>query len=181
MSVRLTLLAMSALALTACDGNPLRTPVREAACHCPTTAAPAAAAPTRTARAEAPRRQASGARLYRVRGEPVVVREGGSYSYRSSDEGLSGGYGGRYGARGGGYTAGGVSVSVQESESASSRYSYSESSSGYSSASGGGMAYTGGAVSGGYSPSGPQQPYVRYKSASTTPGGWLEWPGKVEN
>lgn len=177
MSVRLTLLAMSALALTACDGNPLQTPVRQAACQCPTTAAPAGpatTAPTRTARAEAPRRQASGARLYRVRGEPVVVREGGSYSYRSSDEGLSGGYGGRYGARGGGYTAGGVSVSVQESESASSRYSYSESSSSYGS--GGGMAYTGGAY-----PPGPQQPYVRYKSASTTPGGWLEWPGKVED
>ena len=180
MSVRLTLLAMSAFALTACDGNPLQTPVREAACHCPTTAAPAAAAPTRTARAEAPHRQSSGARLYRVRTEPVVIRDGGSYSYQTTDEGLSGGYGGRYGARGG-YRAGGVSVSVQESESASSRYSYSESSSSYGSVSGGGMAYTGGAVSGGSYPPGPQQPYVRYKSASTTPGGWLEWPGKVED
>lgn len=180
MSVRLTLLAFSTLALTACDGNPLQTVARQTACccdHCPTTAAPTAAA-TPTARAEAPRERASGgARTYRVRTEPRVVRETRAYGYQTSDEGVSGGYGGRYGARGG-YAAG-VSVSVQESESSSERYSYSESSGGYAYGStSGGYAYGGGAVAGGPP---PQQPYVRYKSASTTPGGWLEWPGKVEN
>lgn len=176
MSARLILLAVSCLALTACDGNPFDTAARKVACACPTpaTATPPAAAPARTAQAAAPRQRASGgAPTYRVRTEPVVVRETRAYGYQASDEGLSGGYGGRYGSRGDGYAAGGVRVSVQESESSSERYSYRESSSGYAygSASGGGLAVTGA----------PQQPYVRYKSASTTPGGWLEWPGKVED
>ena len=102
MSVRLTLLAFSTLVLSACDGNPLQTAARQTACccdHCPTTAAPAAA-PGPTASAEAPRQRASGgARTWRVRTEPVVTSESRAYGYRSSDEGLSGGYGGRYGAR----------------------------------------------------------------------------------
>lgn len=180
MSVRLTLLALSSLALSACDGNPLQTVARQTACccdHCPTTAAPAAT-PTPAARAEAPRQRASGsARTYHVRTEPAAVRETRAFGYRASDEGLSGGYGGRYGARGG--SSAGVSVSVQESETSSERYRYSESSSGYAYGSAsGGYAYGGGAAAGGPP---PQQPYVRYKSASTTPGGWLEWPGKVED
>lgn len=179
MSVRLTLLAFSALALTACDGDPMRIAARQTACccdHCPTSAAPAAS-PAATARAEAPRQRPSGgALMYRVRAEPVIVTRTGGYDDRASEDGFSGGYGGRYGARGS--TAAGMSVSIQESESSSERYSYRESSSGY--------AY--GAASGGYAAGGgmattgaPQQPYVRYKSASTTPGGWLEWPGKVED
>lgn len=171
MSVRLTLLALSTLGLSACDSSALLTPARQAACccdHCPTTAAPAAT-PTRTVRAEASRdRPSTGARTYRVRTEPVVVRETRIYGQDAYDEGLSGGYGGRYGARGG--ASAGASVSVQESEFSSSRYSYSESSGGY--------AYGGAATAGGPQ---PQQPYVRYKSASTTPGGWLEWPGKVQD
>ncbi len=173
MSVRLTLLAVSCLALTACDGNPFDTAARKVACACPTPAVAPAAAPVRAPRAVAPRERATGgARTWRVRTEPVVVSESRAYGYASSDEGRSGGYGGRYGARGG--SSAGVSVSVQESESSSERYSYRESSSGYASggyATGGGLAVTGA----------PQQPYVRYKSASTTPGGWLDWPGKVQD
>jgi len=180
MSVRLTLLALSSLVLTACDGNPLQAVTRQSVCccdRCPTTAAPAspAVAPVRTARGPAPRqRPARDARTWRVRTEPVVARETRHYGYQDLDESVSG-YGGRYGARGG--VSAGVRVSVQESETSSERYSYRDSASGYAYGSasggyaGGGMAVTGA----------PQQPYVRYKSASTTPGGWLEWPGKVED
>ena len=187
MSVRLTLLALSTLLLSACDGNPLQTLARQNACccdHCPTTAAPAAAKPAPTVQAHAPRERTTGGRVYRVRTEPVRVGEGGSYGSSQASEGYSG-YGGRYGARSGG----GVSVTVQDTATASSRYSYSESSSGYAySSSDGGYAYGSGGVAGGgygYPPgamvsSNPPQ-YNRYRSASTTPGGWLEWPGKVED
>ena len=44
MSARLSLLALSTLLLSACDGNPLQTDARQTACccdHCPTSAAPA--------------------------------------------------------------------------------------------------------------------------------------------
>lgn len=175
MSARLTLLALSTLVLGACDGNPLQAVSRQAACccdHCPTAAAPGAVAPA--PHAEAPRERRETARVVRVRHEPAASRETRYYRYESSDEAVDGSrYGGRYGARGGGYA--GVSVAVQESESTTERYSYRESAEGY--------AYAGAApcCAGGAPGYPPQQGYTRYKSASTTPGGWLEWPGKVED
>ena len=174
MSARLSLLALPALLLLgACDGNPLQTAAGKADCccnHCPTSAAPAAS-PGSPTRAGGVTRAATGgeARTYRVRTPPVVT--GGGYRYESTE---TGGYGGRYGARGG-RAYGGVSVSVSESESSSSRYSYSESSSGYA----GGGAY-------GYGPGGARVSsdpphYPGYRAAQTDRDGYLTWPGKVED
>lgn len=175
MFVRLTLLALSAVALGACDGNPLRPTARQVACHCPATAAAPVDA-DRPTPASGPRARSAGpARTWRVRTEPVVVRDGRAYAYGTAYEETSSGYGGRYGARG----AAGVSVAVQASESVSERYAYRESASGYAYGSAPGGYGTGAGMT--TAVAAPQQPYVHYKSASTTPGGWLEWPGKVED
>jgi hypothetical protein len=180
MSVRLSLLAVATLALSACDGT-LPAPAQQAACccrQCPTDAAPAAKGQPVTADAgPAVQADAGGERVaaYRVRTGPRVRREGGSGRYEGSGEDL---YGGRYGGR-----YGGVSVSVEESESSSERYSYSESSSGYgsSSASGGGYAYASG---GGYRDgrvSRDPRHHPGYRLAGTDEDGYLTWPGKVED
>ena len=184
MSPRLSLLALPALLLLgACDGNPLQTAARTADCccsHCPATAAPAPA-PGGPTRAGGGTRAATGgqARTYRVRTPPVVT--GGGYRYESTE---ASGYGGRYGARGG-RAYGGVSVSVTDSESSSSRYSYSESSSGYGSSSGGYAYGSSGGVYG-YGPGGARVSsdpphYPGYRGAQTDNEGYLTWPGKVED
>lgn len=174
MSARLSLLAISTLLLSACDGNPLQTAVQKTACccnHCPAGAGPTAKPAPRAPGAGPSRAVATGgaARLYRTRGGPVVTGDSGYKRYEPSGQGyVSGGYGAR----------GGVSVSVSESESASSRYSYSESSSSYGSGSGGG-AY-------GYGPGGARVSsdpphYPGYRGAQTDANGYLTWPGKVED
>ena len=187
MSARLSLLALSTLLLSACDGNPLQTAARQTACccdHCPTSAAPAGK-PTRTASTGGTTRVvATGGGGTYVRRTGSTAGGGTSYTrYESSSEGLYGGgsssgYGGRYGARGG------VSVSVSETESASSRYSYSESSSGYaygsSSASGGAYGYGPGGPGGVRVSSDPPH-YSGYRAAQTDREGYLTWPGKVED
>lgn len=175
MSIRMSLLALSALGLSACDGVPLRTAERQAACccdHCPTTAAPAPA----PRKAETPHRPPA-ARVYRVHSPPRPARESRYSGYSRSEEGR---YEDRYAGRGRAY----VGVSAQESETSSERYSYSQSSSGY--------AYGGAVAAGGYgygySGAGPccvghpaPYPYPRYHGASTGPDGYLTWPGKVED
>ena len=188
MSARLSLLAISTLLLSACDGNPLQTAVQKTACccnHCPAGAGPTAKPAPRAPGAGPSRAVATGgaARLYRTRGGPVVTGDSGYMRYESSDQGyVSGGYGGRYGARGGV----GVSVSESESESASSRYSYSESSSSYGSGSGGyGYGASGGGAYG-YGPGGARissdpPHYPGYRGAQTDANGYLTWPGKVED
>ena len=150
MSARLSLLAISTLLLSACDGNPLQTAVQKTACccnHCPAGAGPTAKPAPRAPGAGPSRAVATGgaARLYRTRGGPVVTGDSGYKRYEPSGQGyVSGGYGAR----------GGVSVSVSESESASSLYSYSESSSSYGSGSGGyGYGASGGGAYG-YGPGG---------------------------
>ena len=160
MPVRLTLLALAALLLSACDGDPLRTASRQACCcdRCP-----AAAAPSAPAKAAVPVERTA-PRVHRARTIPGPVRESRAYSYESAGEG---GYGGRYGARGGVYV--GTRVSVQETESATARYSYSES-------------Y--GAVGGGYPCSTgcrDQRHAGGYHGARTDAEGYLTWPGKVED
>ncbi|MDO8297352.1 MAG: hypothetical protein Q7T19_13050 [Caulobacter sp.] len=169
MPVRLSLLALAALLLSACDGNPLQTASRQACCcdRCPTTAAPAAP-PAGPAKAVAPARRTE-ARVHRARTPSRPVRESRAYGYERAGEG---GYGGRYGARGGVY--GGTRVSVQETESVTTGYSYSESSSGY--------AY--GAVGGGYPcPTGCRDRRYAggHPGARTDAEGYLTWPGKVED
>lgn len=179
MSVRLSLLALAALLLSACDGNPLQTASRQACCcdRCPTTAAPAAP-PAGPAKAVVPAARTV-ARVHRARTAPRAVRESGGYGYGYE---RTGGYGGRYGARGGGYV--GTSVSVQETDSATARYSYSESSSGYAYGSAtGGYAY-GAAGGAGYPcPTGCRDPRYAsgYRGAHTDAEGYLTWPGKVED
>lgn len=187
MSARLSLLALSTLLLSACDGNPLQTDARQTACccdHCPTSAAPAGKPGRAASTGETTRVVASdsGAATYHRRTTPGVVRGVRYVRYESSEEGLAGGgYGGRYGARGG------VSVSVTESETASSRYSYSESSSGYAYGSGSasGGAYAGGGAygygPGGVSVSSDPPHYNSYPGARTDADGYLTWPGKVED
>lgn len=201
MSVRLSVLAAAALCLSACDASVLQPQTRQAACcctQCPLPAqTPAAtpgkpAKPSRTAEADGGGERAVVTRTV-YRGRPVTrVRGTTGYSrYESSEEGLVGGrYGGRYGARG----RGGVVVSVEETETASSSYSYSESSSGYAYGStSGGYAYgstSGGAYAGGgaygYGPGGarvssdpPHHP--GYRLAGVDQNGYLTWPGKVED
>lgn len=183
MSVRLSLLALATLALSACDGQ-LPAPTRQAACccrQCPTDAAPAAKGPAVTAetRPAAPAVGGADRVAKRVRATPAVRRDVRAWRYATSSEDLSGGrYGGRYG---------GVSVSVSETESSSERYSYSESSSSYGSdsASGGGYAYgygsgyRGGPADGRVSRDPPHHP--GYHLASTDRDGYLTWPGKVED
>lgn len=176
MSVRLSLLALAMLALSACDGT-LPAPTQQAACccrQCPPDVAPAAKGPPATAVARPAAQPVGGGgrvTVYRVRTGVRGRREGGSRRYESAGEGL---YGGRYG---------GVSVSVSETESASERYSYSESSSGYgsSSASGGAYAYGsgGGYRDGRVSRDPPHHP--GYGLAGTDQHGYLTWPGKVED
>lgn len=178
MSARLSLLALPALPLLgACDGNPLQTAAQKADCccdRCPTTAAPAATPAKPTKAGGVTRAVATGgeARTWRTRGGPVVTTEGGYVSYESSG-------GGRYGARGGGGAYGGVSASVTESGTSSSRYSYSESSSAYAYGSGGGGAYGYGA--GGARVSSDPPRYPGYRAAQTDREGYLTWPGKVED
>jgi len=179
MSVRLTLLALSTLVLSACDGNPLQTAARETCCcdRCPTSAAPAAPA-AKPAKAR-PVETRTAARTVRVRHERRVERD---YVYRET---VSSGYGGRYGAT---YAGG----SVQQTAG----YGYSGSSSGYAygSASGGGYGYApvaGPCCAGGgpvpapspcCAPGGQGGPHYRgYRSASTDRDGYLTWPGKVED
>ena len=179
MSVRLTLLALSTLALSACDGNPLQTAAHETCCcdRCPTSAAPAAPA-AKPAKAR-PVETRTAARTVRVRHERRVERD---YVYRET---VSSGYGGRYGAT---YAGG----SVQQTAG----YAYSESASGYAygSASGGGYGYApvaGPCCAGGApvpapspccAPGGQGGPHYRgYRSASTDRDGYLTWPGKVED
>ncbi len=170
MSARLSLLALPALLLLgACDGNPLQTAAGKADCccdRCPTATAPTApASPTKAGGATRAVATGGEARTYRARTPPAVT--GGGYRYESRE---TSGYGGRYGARGG-QVYGGVSVSVTESEAASSRYSYSESSSGYAyGSSQGGYAYGAGVSSG-----------PGYRGAQTDHEGYLTWPGKVED
>jgi len=189
MSVRLTLLALSTLVLSACDGNPLQTAARETCCcdRCPTTAAPAATPPKPAKARPATPREA--VRTVRVRYTAPVDRERGGYGYQET---VTSGYGGRYG--------GGP---VQQTGSASSGYSYSETSGGYAygSASGGGYGYA--PVAGPCcapvppptpccapvpppapccAPGGQGGPHYRgYRSASTDRDGYLTWPGKVED
>ena len=174
MSVRLTLLALSTLVLSACDGNPLQTAARDACCcdRCPTTAAPAAPA-VKPAKATPPAARPP-ARTVRVRYDRAVVRGEGRYDYRET---VSSGYGGRYGASAAAYGA----TSVQQTASSSSSYSYSESSSGYASGSGSAGGYV---VQGGGGPCcapGGQGGPRGYRSASTDRDGYLTWPGKVED
>jgi hypothetical protein len=188
MSIRLTLLALSTLILSACDGNPLQTASREACCcdRCPTTTAPATDPKPAKARPAAPRETA---RVHRVRYTAPVVRERGGYR---DQETVTSGYGGRYGTT----YAGGP---VRQTGSASSGYAYSETSGGYAygSASGGGYGYAPVAgpccVGGGTpvpapgpgpccAPGGQGGPHYRgYRSASTDRDGYLTWPGKVED
>ena len=168
MSARLSLLALPALLLLgACDGNPLQTAAGKADCccdRCPTAAAPTApASPTKAGGVTRTVAGGGEARTYRARTPPAVA--GGGYRYESRE---TSGYGGRYGARGG-QVYGGVSVSVTESETTSSRYSYSESSSAYG-YSQGGYAYGAGGRSG-----------PGYRGAQTDHEGYLTWPGKVED
>ncbi|MCF8503650.1 MAG: hypothetical protein K9G59_01940 [Caulobacter sp.] len=176
MSVRLTLLALSTLILSACDGNPLQTAARETCCcdRCPTTAAPAAPA-AKPAKAR-PAETRTAARTVRVRHERTVVREDRGYAY---SETVSSGYGGRYGAT----YAGGA---VQQTGG----YAYSESSSGYASGGGYGYAPVAGPCCVGGAPvpapgpccaPGGQGGPRGYRSASTDRDGYLTWPGKVED
>ncbi len=175
MSVRLTLLALSTLLLSACDGNPLQTAAREACCcdRCPTTAAPATppASPAK-ARPMPPR---DTARTHRVRYTTPAARDRDSYRYQET---VTSGYGGRYGAT----YAGGA---VQPSGPASSGYSYSETSSGYGYAPVAGPCCVGGgrpvpAPGPCCAPGGQGGPHYRgYRSAGTDRDGYLTWPGKV--
>jgi hypothetical protein len=195
MSVRLSVLAAAALCLSACDASVLQPQSRQAACccaQCPMPAqTPAAtpagpAKPTRTAETDGGGERAVVTRTtYRGRPAGRVRGTASYYRYESSEEGLAGArYGGRYGAHG----RGGVVVSVEETETASSSYSYSESSSGYAYGStSGGYAY--GSASGGaygYGPGGarvssdpPHHP--GYRLAGVDQNGYLTWPGKVED
>lgn len=201
MSVRLSVLAATALGLSACDASVLQPQTRQAACccaQCPMPAqTPAAtpakpAGPTRIAEADGGGERAVVTRTVH-HGQPAgrVHASTDYYRYESAEEGLAGGrFGGRYGARG----RGGVVVSVEETETASSSYSYSESSSGYAYGSpSGGYAYgsaSGGAHTGGgvyaYGPGGarvssdpPHHP--GYRLAGVDQNGYLTWPGKVED
>lgn len=187
MSARLSLLALPALLLLgACDGNPLQAvPSQKTVCNCPADAAPAATPAKPTKAGGVTRAVATGgeARTYRTRGggRGGYASTGGGYvSYESSGGGYSSsGYGGRYGARGG------VSVSVTETESSSSRYSATESSSSYGYSSGGGVGYAGGGAYG-YGPGGAVASstpphYPGYRAAQTDRDGYLTWPGKVED
>lgn len=179
MSVRLPLLALATLALSACDGR-LPAPAQQAACcckQCPADAAPVARAPPATAEAgpTAPAVGGGDRVARRVRATPAVRRDSRAWRYETSGEDL---YGGRYGGR-----YGGVSVSVEETETSSERYSYSESSSGYgsSSASGGGYGYRSG---GGYRDGRVSREPLHhpgYRLAGTDQHGYLTWPGKVED
>ncbi len=188
MSVRLSLLALATLALSACDGRLPSAPAQQAACcckQCPADAAPPVAkAPAQTT--ETGRAASSGGERVtttRVGAGPRVRRESRSWRYESSDEGLDGG---RYGARSG------MSVSVSETESSSERYSYSETSSVYGSgsSSGGGYGYgSGGGYRDGRRGPGPGDGRVSrdpphhpgYRLAGIDEDGYLTWPGKVED
>lgn len=169
MFVRLSLLSLAALLLGACDGDPLRTVSRQACCcdRCPTTAAPAAPPAVPAKVAATPARPVVRAR----RATSRAVREVAVSRYERTGES---GYGGRYGARGAAYV--GTSVSFQETESATARYGYSESSSGY--------AYGSVAGGGGYAcPDGCRDPRYAggYHGARTDRDGYLTWPDKVED
>lgn len=181
MTVRLTLLALSTLVLSACDGNPLQTAARDVCCcdRCPTSAAPAAPA-AKPAKAR-PAETRTAVRTLRVRHER---REERGYVYRET---VSSGYGGRYGAT---YAGGGV----QQTGGATAGYAYSESSSGYAygSSSGGGYGYApvAGPCCAGSPPVPAPSPCCApggqggprgYRSASTDRDGYLTWPGKVED
>lgn len=173
MFTRLSLLAVSTLLLAACDGNPLQTAARKTACccdRCPTAAAPAAAPVAVPPGPRPARAVATGerARTYRARTAETAAGRSRYARYESSETERSvGGYGGRYGARGG------VSVTASDTGTASSRYSYSESSSGYGYGAAGGVY--------GYGAGGGQAPYGGHHGARTDADGYLTWPGKVED